>query len=785
MRTASTLLLAALFVASCGRPMGNDAGPDAQGQDGTAGRQDAGAKDAEPTVDAELSDSGASPEDPWAIGPPLGARITAEGALELRVAAPSATRVEVCVFTATVGAAEVLRAPLNKSMDLWSIHVSTASLAAAGVRPGPIFYGLRVFGPNWPFSPDFQPGTEIGFLTDVDGDGNRMNPNKLLLDPYALEISHDPVNAGHPSGAGYKTGPGDRSTDTASFAPKSVIFPLEAPPPPGPSRPLKDEVISEAHLRGLTMADPEVPPALRGTYAGAALLTDRLKGLGVTAIELMPIFESQNDQNDLTPDAAGDNYWGYSTLAFFAPDRRYAADQSPGGPTRELKNMVAAFHAAGLKVYLDVVYNHTAEGTPRGEVATLFGLRGLGNAEYYELGDDKSTGVNSNGVGPNFNAASPVGGNLVLDSLAYWHRMIGVDGYRFDLAPVVANGCQQGCYRYDRGILERMVEALPARTSTGGAGVDLIAEPWGVVAGSYQIGAFPAPWAEWNDHFRDAIRRDLNRLGVDVETLRDLKERWRGSPDLFRDPGRGPPASINYVDSHDGMTLHDLFAYGSPSNGQAWPCGPSDGGNAGEPVWDHHGDPGLQRRAARTALAFAALSAGVPMMVAGDEVLRSQHGNNNAYNIDSACTWLDYGLTPEQEAFRAFTGRLFAFRAQHSAIRPLGFWSDAEARWLKDDGADADGGYLDAADRHFLGLFLDGNALGDAATAIYIAYNGWSGPVVAHLPPAPAGKAWTLVGDTAAAAEAWGNWVGDGAPRTVVTSTYSVDARSLAVWVAE
>lgn len=786
-RILYTLLFAALLAPSCGRPMGKDVGTDVTapdgrlGTDGGAGPEDVGEGGGEDGgVDGGSGPDGGVARDPWAFGPQLGARRTAQG-LEVRVRAPSATRLELCLFAAATGEVERLRVPFDREADRFRVIVSHEALAAAGLSD-PLFYGLRAFGPNWPYVEGWAPGSELGFESDVDGEGNRMNPNKVLFDPYALELSHDPTTTWDM----YRSGPDHRAKDSARFVPKGVVLDVEPAQGPGPERPLKDEVISEAQVRGLTKNDPSLPEALRGTYAGAALKAQYFKDLGVTALELMPAQETQNDQNDLSPESAGDNYWGYSTLGFFAPDRRYAVDRDPGGPTRELRAMVAAFHAVGIKVYLDVVYNHTGEGGGRGAVASLLSFRGLGNRQYYQLADDPAGYVSSNGVGPNVNTKDPLSADLVVDSLRYWHEIIGVDGFRFDLAPVVANGCERGCYRFEKdGILARIGRDLPARPRTGGPGVDLIAEPWGAVGGTYQIGQFPAPWAEWNDHFRDTIRRDLNRLGVDTVPLREIRERWRGSPDLFADRDRSPAASINYVVSHDGLTLHDLFSYAARDNGQRWPCGPSDGGNGGEPSWDHRGDPLLQRRAARTAWAFAALSAGVPMMLAGDEILRSQGGNNNAYNIDSSCTWIDWSSGAAVEPFRRFISRLHAFRSEHPALRPAGFWGDPAARWLRDDGGAADGAYLDAGDRHFLALLLDGRALGDPSPALYLAYNGWSGSVVARLPDAPAGTGWHLAGDTSVAAEAWDNWHPGGALRPIATSTYAVEARTMAVFVAQ
>ncbi len=733
---------------------------------------DAGAADA--GADGVANDAG--PGDPFASGPPLGARRHPDGDLEIRVRAPRAERVEVCLFAAQTGEVERLRLPLDPRGDgLFTLRVAALRLAEAGLGE-PLFYGLRAFGPNWRYDPAFTPGSLTGFVRDVDDEGNRFDPNKLLLDPYALEVSHDPITLTFANGAVYRTGEGNRQLDSGPFAPKGVVLPsrrLATTSPP--ARHLRDDVVYEVHLRGFTMADASVPEAERGTYAGAARRAAYLKSLGVTAIELLPLHETPNDQNERTPDASGDNMWGYSTLSFFAPDRRYAKDRSPGGPTRELAAMVDAFHAEGIKVFVDVVYNHTAEGGAGGDAATLYSLRGLDNATFYELADDAHRHVDNNGVGSNVNTANPVTADLVVASLRYWHELLGVDGFRFDLASVVGNGCTRGCFRFDKGgLLTRIAKELPSRTDDGARGVDLVAEPWGIGAGTYQVGNFPPGWAEWNDRFRDTVRRDLNRLGADAVTPRELARRIQGSPDLYGDDGRGPAASINYVVSHDGMTLADLFAYDVKQNDQPWPYGPSSGGTDSDLAFSHGGDPARQRGAARTALALVALSAGVPMFTGGDERLRTVRGNNNPYNLDSVGAWLDWTPTPERDAFTAFTAKLLAFRHAHPALRPAKFSRGADVTWLRDDGVTADDAYLDAADRHALGWTLDG------ATPLTVFYNGWSGTVLVTPPAPPAGKAWKAVFDTSEAAESWGN-----AGERDASFPYALGRRSVLVLVAK
>ena len=726
------------------------------------------------------SDSGSTTGEPqvdtWDCGPMLGARLHDDGDFEVRIRAPRATRIEVALFDAPLGASEVLRLPLELEDDVYRLRIDAAALVDAGLSEP--YYGLRVWGSNWEYDEAWEPGSELGRIADVDAAGNRMNPNKLVLDPYALEVSHDPINADHDDLSVFATGAADRARDSGPFAPKGVVIGCEDAVV-GPQRPFRDEVVYEVHLRGLTMSDPMVPEEERGTYAGAARKAEELAALGITAIELLPLHETPNDQNDLTPEADGDNYWGYSSMSFFAPDRRYAADRSPGGPTAELRAMIDAFHAEGIKVYADVVYNHTAEGGDR-----IYSWRGLDNATFYELDASGAGYVVSNGVGPNVNTADPVTADLVLDSLHYMHAQLGFDGYRFDLAAVVANGCTTECYAYDAALPERIASEL--------ADVDLIAEAWGVGPGTYQVGNFPPGWAEWNDHYRDSIRRDLNRLGQEAQPVRAVVQAIEGSPELYGDDGRGPGASINFVVAHDGMTLHDLFRYDDKDNEQAWPYGPSSGGSDSNLASSHADDPVVQATVTRTAAALLFVSAGVPMLTGGDESGRSLQGNNNPFNLDNDANWLRWPGDPGyDEALAAFTAGMLAFRHAHAALRPATHWGAAvdedddgltQVTWLRDDGTPVDAAYLDDDFVHFIAWHLDGDELDDAAASLYFAYNGWSDSVLATVPDPPAGLEWRRAIDTSPQGDEFGH-VLPGGP--VIAGSYSVAGRSLVVLVAE
>jgi isoamylase len=707
---------------------------------------------------ASAGAGGASQQGPYALGASMSA-----DAIHFRVRADAATALELNVYESARDADEVARFPMTREVggSIWVADVPRARLRELGVTT--VYYGYRAWGPNWPADPAWTKGSMAGFVSDVDALGNRFNPNKLLIDPYARELSHDPLQPGAVSPAPYLSGAADRSKDNGRLAPKSIVFePDGLPVEMAPARALKDDVIYEVNLRGLTMNDPSIPQAARGTFAGAALKASALAALGITALELLPIQETQNDHNDA--DTGAQNYWGYSTLAFFAPDRRYSSDKSPGGPTRELKAMVRALHAQGIKVILDVVYNHTAEGgvaSTAPTIAQMLSFRGLDNAGYYELTADKQGFVDNTGTGANFNAAAPLVRDLVLDSLAYWKNELGIDGFRFDLASVLGNSCLSDCFAFDandpKGILARAVAELPARPAGGGPGVDLIAEPWALGDGTYQLGRFPAGWSEWNGSFRDTIRSAQNELGTTALTPNALAQRISGSPDLFNHDARAPSASIAFGDCHDGFTLHDLYAYNSPQNAQAYPFGPSDGGSAENRSWDQGGSTSAQTQAARTGLALVALSAGVPMIQGGDEVLRSQAGNNNAYNLDNSELWLDHALDDRKTAFSAWTSALFSFRAAHSALRPAKFLSGTDHNsnglpditWLDDTGSVASATYLGNASNHFLAWRIDGSEANDSARSILIAWNAWTSTLTMSLPPAAAGFSWWMVGDSA------------------------------------
>ncbi|MBI4872890.1 MAG: glycogen-debranching protein [Candidatus Riflebacteria bacterium] len=735
---------------------------------------------------------------------PLGAqRDAATGAVVFRVWAGAATRLELCLYDRAFGAAGKARLPMQRGPDgTWALSVPAERLKAARLH-GPIWYGYRAWGPNWPHTADWRPGSVSGFREDVDRDGNRFNPNKLLLDPYAREVSHDPRNARLRDEAPYCSG-ANRAVDTGPLAPKGLV--LGAGAEAGgfgvkPCRPFRDDVIYEVHLRGFTRADPAVPAELRGTYAGAATKAAYLASLGVTAVEFLPLADCQNEQNDLEESTAGDNYWGYDPLAYFAPERRYAADRTPGGPTRELRSMVEAFHRQGIKVYVDVVYNHTGEGglwkpsPDSADVGRIHSFRGLDNAAYYETMADRRFYREDSGCGPNFNSAHPTVRRLILDSLRYWKDGLGVDGFRFDLAPILANRLDRDGFEFDAsdpaGPLASAARELPVRPASGVGGVDLIAEPWG---GTYALGRHPRGFGEWNDRFRDAFRRWQNQPATEKAPPREVSLRVKGSPDLFTiAAGRGPAASVNFVVAHDGFTLFDLVSVNAKVNDRVWPYGPSDGGRKAEEEMcgDQGGDESLQRQAARNAMAFLALSAGVPMMTGGDEMLRTQHANNNAYNVDSPANWLDWTRAGACASFVEFTRSALAFRRAHPALRPGGFATGtddngdglADLTWLAPDASEATAAQLDDPGGRFLAWRLDGTESADPAASIYAAWNVGTQSVRLTLPPARPGNAWYLACDTAARREGDASFRLPGRELPLQGPSLELAARSLLVAV--
>ena len=537
--------------------------------------------------------------------------------------------------------------------------------------PAGTLYAFRAWGPNWKFNQNWKRGnSNEGYVKDYDLVGNRFNPNKVLFDPYAKEISHDKSNPdalGSENGGMYGTGSETysgtlrRNFDTGKYAPKAVVIDDDTSFGVKPAIPQEEAIIYEAHARGITKHPSsanlsailsgfdgfenvvDIPAEYQGTYKGAGMLAPYLKALGVNTIELLPVHESDNDANPV--DEPGGNYWAYMTYGYFAPDRRYSSDKSYGGPTREFKEMVKAFHDAGMEVYLDVVFNHSGEGGPwygdkdSYNTAELTFMRGLDCSEYYCLtpgtvGDHWQT----TGCGNNLQCDNPMVRKFILDSLTYWIDEMGVDGYRFDLAPVIGRE-GKGTWKFNQNATT-IKEIAALGTSRN---VEMIAEAWDCHGeDGYHVGNFPKGWGEWNGRFRDAIRGFVN-----TGNRGSVNDYINGDYNNFNDQG-GPHKSVNFVVAHDGFTLADLCSYQGNGNAQngilEWPFGPSDGGNGDYNTLGFGTEQINKRQAARNYIAIQMMSRGVPMIVWGDEFCRTQNGNNNPYNIDSVATWSNYNM---------------------------------------------------------------------------------------------------------------------------------------------
>ncbi|HXH06259.1 MAG TPA: glycogen debranching protein GlgX, partial [Vicinamibacterales bacterium] len=594
----------------------------------------------------------------WPGSPyPLGATWDGVG-VNFAIFSEHATRVDLCLFDSAEATAESVRIPLPEQTDMvWHGYLPD-------VRPGQL-YGFRVHGPYAP------------------QEGHRFNPAKLLLDPYAKAIGRR--MRWHEALFGYPIGHPDADLamderDSAPYAPlAAVVDPAFTWGDDRPPRtPWHETIIYELHVKGFTKLNPHIPEPLRGTYLGLATepAIQYLLDLGVTAVELMPVHHHADEWHLVQRGLV--NYWGYNTLAYFAPDVRYAATPPERlEAIREFKTMVRALHAAGLEVILDVVYNHSAEGSHLGPTLSL---RGIDNRSYYRLRpDDPRYYEDFTGTGNTLNMRSPRVLQLIMDSLRYWVLEMHVDGFRFDLAAALA----RELYEVDKlGAFFDIIHQDPVLSQ-----VKLIAEPWDLGEGGYQVGNFPTKWTEWNGKYRDAVRRFWRGDGGLVS---ELATRLSGSSDLYAHSGRRPYASINFVTSHDGFTLADLVSYNekhNEANGEdnrdgephnlSWNCGV-------EGPTDDPAIRALRWRQMRNFMATLLLSQGVPMLSGGDEVARTQQGNNNAYCHDSELTWTPWDLDAERRAFLEFTRRLVWFRRSQPVLRRRRFFQGRAIRGVKD-----------------------------------------------------------------------------------------------------
>ncbi|MEU4026959.1 glycogen debranching protein GlgX [Streptomyces anulatus] len=691
---------------------------------------------------ADAARAGASAPAVWPGAPmPLGARfrVGPDGVAGTNFAlwAGGAEAVELCLFDER--GAET-RCPLTElTHEIWHGFVP-------GVRPGQR-YGYRVHG-RW------DPWT-----------GARWNAAKLLLDPYARAVDGTfalpPEVYGHvrdwPDQHVADTVRDDR--DSAPFVPKGVVVRDDDDwvEDRRPKTPWADSVIYELHVRGFTKLHPDIPPELRGTYAGLAhpAAIEHLTRLGVSAVELLPVHQFAHEDHLLRRGLR--NHWGYNSIGYFAPHAGYSASGTAGQQVGEFKRMVHALHEAGIEVILDVVYNHTAEA---GELGPMLSLRGIDNRGYYRLRDDPRRYADYTGCGNTLHVVQPQVLRLITDSLRYWVTEMGVDGFRFDLAAALARSM------HDVDMLSPFLAVIGQDPVL--RRVKLIAEPWDVGNGGYQVGAFPPLWTEWNDRYRDAVRDFWRGALPDV---RDLGYRLTGSSDLYAWGGRRPYASVNFVTAHDGFTLRDLVSYeqkhneangegnrDGTSDNRAWNCGVE--GESDDPEIN-----ALRRRQLRNLLTTLLLSTGVPMLVAGDEMGRTQGGNNNAYCQDNETGWLDWSLL-EEPAWRELTeltARVLTLRRTHPVLRRRAFFSGRaqapdglrDLAWFARDGREMTEGdwYAPAAT---LGLYLSGrdipgrDARGEPVTddSFLAVLHAGAEPTVFALPGAPWAARYELVLDT-------------------------------------
>ncbi len=613
------------------------------------------------------------------------------------------------------------------------------------------------------YLPDVAPGQRYGFRVHglyEPGRGHRCNPAKLLLDPYGKAVDGEVIWNEAVFGYRFDDPASPNTTDSAPYMPVNVVinpfFDWGDDRPP--RTPYHETVIYEAHVRGLTMRHPDLIPEERGTYAGLAhpAVIEHLTALGVTAVELMPVHQFVSEHALQQRGLA--NYWGYNTIAFLAPHNGYAAARQPGGQIAEFKAMVRALHEAGIEVILDVVYNHTAEGDHRGPTLSF---RGIDNAAYYRLNDDDKTYyLDYTGCGNSFNVRSPHALQLIMDSLRYWIVEAHVDGFRFDLAAALA----RELHDVDRlSTFFDLVQQDPVVSQ-----VKLIAEPWDVGEGGYQVGNFPPLWSEWNGKYRDTVR-DFWR--GESAALPEFASRLSGSSDLYETSGRRPVASVNFATCHDGFTLTDLVSYNAKHNeangeggrdgsddNRSWNCG-------AEGPTEDPGVNALRARQRRNFLATLFCSQGVPMMLSGDELGRTQQGNNNAYCQDNELSWVDWATAKNEPGLLRFTRAMADLRREHPVFRrrrffrgaPAGDGHLADIAWLTPSGqemADEDWGAYGRA----MTVFLNGDAITEPGPhgervrgdSFLIMFSAEHQTLDFTVPGIKYGERWAVVADTAA-----------------------------------
>jgi len=675
---------------------------------------------------------------------PLGATADANGT-NFSLFSEHATAVELCLFDG--------KGEQTERISLKETTAFTWHGYLPGIRPGQL-YGYRVHGPWEPEK------------------GQRFNPAKLLLDPYAKAVTGR-VDWTQPVFPYKMDGGADADLkiddqDSAAGMPKAVVIDpaYDWEGDRCPATPLADSVIYEVHVRGFSKQNPAVPEELRGTYAGLAhpASIEYLKKLGVTAVELLPVHQFLQDKSLV--DRGLRNYWGYNTLGYLAPESRYSSSGDCGGQVREFKNMVKALHSEGIEVILDVVYNHSCEGN---ELGPMLSWKGIDNLAYYRtVADNPRYYMDYTGTGNTLNVRHPQVLKMIMDSLRYWATEMHVDGFRFDLAATLA----RELHDVDRlGGFFDIIHQDPTL-----ADVKLIAEPWDVGEGGYQVGNFPVLWAEWNGKYRDTVRRYWKG---DDGTLSDLGYRLTGSSDLYQYDGRKPYASINFVTAHDGFTLADLVSYNekhNEANGENNQDGANDNNSwnmGAEGPTDDQAINDARERQMRNMLSTLLLSQGVPMISGGDEIARSQGGNNNAYCQDDEISWYDWNLDDRRKRLLEFTSGLIQLRRKHPNLHRRKFFQDRNMRrsegrdiaWYGTNGKELADDCWEQAWQKSVGMLLNGKtlAVSDAKGApvvddtFLVLLNSYHEGVEFLLPPAPGGGGWQRVVNTENMDDPFGN----------------------------
>jgi isoamylase len=694
---------------------------------------------------------------------PLGANWDGEG-VNFAIFSQHASSIELCLYADDGSPKELIRIPLvERTNRVFHVYLPD-------VRPGQL-YGYRVDGP---YAPE---------------QGHRFNPSKLLLDPYAKAISGEVRGLDEMFGYRLRDPAGDLSKselDSGPYMPKSVVvetaFSWGDDRPP--SVPWSRTLIYECHVRGMTMRHPDVPSHLRGTYLGLAsdAIIDHLRSLNVTAIELLPIHHPAGERR--LEDLNLSNYWGYNTIGFFAPDPRFATG-ALGQQVTEFKTMVKAFHRAGIEVILDVVYNHTGEGSQDGPTVCF---RGIDNASYYRLSPQNARHyVDFTGCGNSFNVLHPRALQLVLDSLRYWVTEMHVDGFRFDLASTLA----RDPYEFDAfSRFFALVQQDPVLQK-----VKLIAEPWDLGPGGYRLGGYPPGWAEWNGRYRDCIRRFWRG---DEGQVPELASRLSGSSDIFHGGDRGPYASINFVTCHDGFTLKDLVSYERKHNEANGEDNRDGNGDNASKNWGVEGETRsaqvsrLRERMMKNMLATLAFSQGVPMISHGDEIGRSQRGNNNAYCQDNEISWLSWELDPHQKDLLDFAKKVFAITRTNPLFRRRRFFAGGtisahgvkDVSWVRPDGAEMTLEDWGNPKNHILGMLIPGEASDDVdergrpnqGQSLLLLLNGSNRSHKFALPSLPQKGHWQEVVNTAQATQRIQKGSGiNVAPHSLVLLCYLLD----------